>query len=90
MVTEVYIGKVKSAKFDFDVKGDWNGYKPEPLCDLQFCNKLYWDIVSDVNNKKPNTKQTDWGCFTIKLCKSDLINYLNKDIYKVSSLIEDF
>jgi len=84
VVTEVYIGKVKSEKFDFDAKGDWSGYTPEPLCDLFFCNKLYWDIVSAVNGQNPKTKQTDWGCFVIKFSKSELISYLDKDKYKKS------
>ena len=81
MITEVYIGNVKSDKFDYDVAGDWNGYAPEPLCELQFMYVLYWDIVHYVIEKRPNTKQTDWGCFVMKMSKAEMINYLNKDKY---------
>ena len=43
---------------------------------------LYWDIVGEVCEKKPNTKQTDWGCFCMKLSKTDLIERLAQDKYK--------
>ena len=82
MITFVYIGKVKSDRFNYDVAGDWNGYSPERLCELQFMHELYFDIVGDVIDKKPNTKQTDWGCFVIKMNKADLIRYLGKDKYR--------
>jgi len=82
MVTEVYIGKVKSDTFDFDAKGDWAGYFPEALCEKQICHELYYDIVGDAREKKLNAKQVDWGCFVIKLNKADLIAYLDKDKYK--------
>ena len=46
---------------DYDVAGNWNGYFPEWLCELQFMHVLYFDIVGDVIDKKPNTKQMDGG-----------------------------
>jgi len=91
MLVKTYIGKVKSDEFDYDLKGNWNGYAPDKIC---VCRKtececevfgtspLYWDIVGNVNRKKPNTKQTDWGCFVMKMSKADLIEMLSQNIYK--------
>jgi hypothetical protein len=85
MVTQTYIGKVKSEKFDYDIscKEKWNtGYSPEPIMYIpDDIRRIYMDIVRDVIDKKENTKQTDWGCFVIKMKKDDLINYLSKQKY---------
>jgi hypothetical protein len=82
MVTETYIGKVKSEKFDYDVSAGekWNtGYSPEPIMYVHDeMRSVYWRIVHDVIDKKENAKQTDWGCFVIKMKKDDLINYFKK------------
>ena len=94
MITDTYIGKVKSVEFDYDVAGNWNGYFPEAICICKetrkgdhcvckgWCSKLYWDIVGEVLDKKPNTRQTDWGCFVMKMNKADLVEMLSRDEYK--------
>ena len=94
MMTDTYIGKVKSERFDYDIDGNWYGYFPEPICFCKetckgpYCEckakgmRLYWDIVGEVNDKKPNTKQTDWGCFVMKMNKADLVEMLSRDKYK--------
>jgi DUF438 domain-containing protein len=85
MVKETYIGETKSEKFDFDIPRHelYNlGYAPDPImyvCDDLY--KIFWDIVSDVLDKKENTKQTDWGCWVIKMNKNDLIEYLSQTKY---------
>ena len=91
MLVKTFIGKVKSDTFDYDIKGDWNGYSPDKIC---FCLKtdcecevygtspLYWDIVGHVIDKKPNTKQTDWGSFVMKMSKADLIELLSREEYR--------
>jgi len=91
MLVKTYIGRVKSDEFDYDIKGNWNGYSPDKIC---LCMKtececevfgtfpLYWDIVGNVIHKKPNTKQTDWGSFVMKMSKADLIEMLNQETYK--------
>ena len=95
MLVKTYIGKVKSVSFDYDIKGNWNGYSPDEICVCKETRKgtdceceawgtspLYWDIVGEVVNKKPNTKQTDWGSFVMKMSKADLVEMLSRDKYK--------
>ena len=53
-MTEVYIGKVKSIRFDFNKQGDPDGYFPKAMCEPQFHSDLYFAILDE-----PNTKQTD-------------------------------
>jgi hypothetical protein len=76
MVTDIYIAKVKSEEFDYDLKGNWNGYFPENISELEWCSSLYWDIL-----REEKSKQVDWGCWVLKLSKKDLTAYLNNEKY---------
>jgi hypothetical protein len=82
MVVDTYIGKVKSEKFDYDIScpEKYNtGYSPEPIMYIPGdTRRIFMDIVRYVGDKKENTKQTDWGCFIIKMNKENLIKYLSK------------
>jgi hypothetical protein len=82
MVTETYIGKIKSEGFDFNIPCEEKfntGYSPKPIIYVpDHINGIYMDIVHAVIDKKENAKQTDWGCFTIKMNKEDLLKYLSK------------
>jgi hypothetical protein len=79
---EVFIASIKSAIFDYDKPGDWNGYEPAAICKSQYHTDLFWDIMGYVADREPNSKQTDWGCRVIKLKKSDLTVYLDNDKYR--------
>jgi hypothetical protein len=91
MVTETYIAEIKSEGFDFNIpcKEKFNtGYSPKPVIYVPERRAIYMDIVRAVMDKEENTKQTDWGCFTIKMRKEDLLKYLSK--YNLESLeLED-
>ena len=79
MLTEVFIGKVKSEKFDFDKQGKWSGYYPEIIENSsKYDSELFWDIIGE----KPKTKQVDWGCWVLKLNKTDLVAFLSRDKYQ--------
>jgi hypothetical protein len=92
MVTETYIGKVKSEDFDYAVSCDekWNtGYSPKPIMYIpDEMNSIYKQIVRDVIDKKENAKQTDWGCFVVKMKKDDLIQYLKKQVENENFLLK--
>ena len=76
-MTEVFIGKVKSKEFDYDKPGNWDGYSPDALCKPQHHSSLFWDIL-----RESNAKQTDWGCYVVKMNKSELIDFLDNDKYR--------
>jgi len=84
MVCETYIGRVKDEDFDYALapKKDMTEYTPTVIC---FCEThartLYWDIVREVMDKKPNTKQTDWGCCAWKMSKAKLVELLSQEKY---------
>ena len=100
MHTDVYIGKVKSDSFDWDVAGNWNGYMPTPVCVCDWKGRreqgeenaccqcitrasrcIYWDIVG-AKEQGASWKQTDWGCFTLKMTKAKLVATLSQEKYK--------
>jgi hypothetical protein len=91
MVTETYIGKVKSEEFDYDIpcKEKWNtGYSPKPIMSIpDEMRGIYGQIVRDVIDEKENAKQTDWGCFVVKMKKDDLINYLKNQVENENFLL---
>jgi hypothetical protein len=91
MVTETYIGKVKSEEFDYDIscKEKWNtGYSPKSIMYIpDEMRGIYGRIVRDVIDKKENAKQTDWGCFVVKMKKDDLINYLKNQVENENFLL---
>jgi hypothetical protein len=79
MITEVYIGNLKSKKFDYDKIGeDPEGTYPEIIGKSTYDSELFWDIM------KEDKKQSNWGCWVWKLNKTDLIAFLNRDKYKDS------
>ncbi|MDR1238952.1 MAG: hypothetical protein LBK27_02460 [Treponema sp.] len=82
MIADTYIGKVKSEKFNYDIScpEKFNtGYSPEPIVYIPGdTRRIFMDIVRDAGDKKENTKQTDWGCFIIKMNKENLVKYLSK------------
>lgn len=96
MMSDTYIGRLKSERFDYDVdiKSNTASHFPSPICVCKetrkgnYCEcsargmKLYWDIVHEVGERKANTKQTDWGCFVIKLSQPDLVEWLSREKYK--------
>jgi len=45
MITEVFIGEVKSEKFDFDEQGNWHGYYPKTITGSVYDSELFWDII---------------------------------------------
>lgn len=54
MLTEVYIGEVKSEKFDYDEQGE-HAYCPEIITNFEYDHDLFWDIIEE------SDKQIDWG-----------------------------
>ena len=85
MFTDVYVGLVKSDKFDYDKPGDPNSYSPDfALESLRPANKpylsgerdLYWKIL-----RHPNVKQTDWGCWVVKMTGEEMVSYLSQAEY---------
>ena len=68
MYKDVYIGLAHDKAFDFDKKGNWNGYMPTlfygknvPYEYLEGGNVIYWDLVDN-----PLCKQLDWGSWGIE------------------------
>ena len=74
MITEVFIGNVKSEKFDYDIMVESGSY-PEVIGKSTFDSVLFWDILKEDN------KQTDWGCWVLKMNKQAIIDFLRKDKY---------
>ena len=80
MVTEVFIGEVKSEKFDYNKQGrNGHAYYPEVITKSEYDSELFWDIIRE---DKEQIKQTDWGCWVLKLSKKDIIAFLSREKYK--------
>ena len=80
IIIDVYIGYAHSEKFDYDVRGNINGYVPEPAMprtrrdenkDLPGEGFVFWDIW-----KHPNSKIVDWGCSVLKMNLDEIIRLL--------------
>ena len=84
MVTAVYIGKFNSQAFDYNKMGDWNGYFPEAISPWYYQSCLYWDIF-----KASNVKQTDWGCWVIKMSKDELVVFITDKYREYASKAND-
>jgi len=82
MVTEVFIGNVKSAKFDYYEQENWHGYYPEVITESGYDSELFWDIIRE---DRQRIKQVDWGCWVLKLSKKDIIKFLSRKKYKENS-----
>ena len=80
---------VRSEGFDFDTDGDPNGYSPRSLSEWKYSSDLFFDIVRAVTDGSPNAKQTDWGCFVMKMSKDELIAYLGQEKYTGSMFSSD-
>ena len=85
MFTDVYIGLVKSEKFDYDKEGNYNGYSPShALPSLHPSKKpalagerdIFWDILGH-----PQSKKTDWGCSVVKMTAHEMVEYLSQPKY---------
>ncbi|MBQ3342850.1 MAG: hypothetical protein IJG84_13195 [Kiritimatiellae bacterium] len=79
MFLDVFIGMVKSDKFDFDVPGNYNGYMPDPAYEIDRPwptypgeRDLYWAILDE-----PNVKKLDWGCSAVKMSVPELQAWLS-------------
>ena len=77
MVAEVFIGSLKSEKFDYDKIGEdpVNGTYPEVIGQSTYDSDLFWEIM------KEDKKQTDWGCWVVKMTKQQIIDFLGKEKY---------
>jgi len=84
MITEVFIGNVKSEKFDYYKEGDWSGYYPEVISKSTFDRELFSDIAAE-----KESKTVDWGCWVLKLSKNEIINFLNRDKYSNNESAQD-
>ena len=81
MITEVFIGNLKSEKFDYDKIGeDKEGTYPEIIGISTYDSTLFWDII-----RNDSIKQSDWGCWVLKLAKEDIIEFLTREEYKDNS-----
>lgn len=76
---DVYIGKAKSDGFDFDVKGDYNGYEPEPAYDIPKPWPIYpgEDELFRAVLHEPGAKQLDWGCHAVRMTVAQLREWLS-------------
>ena len=66
--------------FDFDKKGNWNGYMPTllygknvPYEYLEGGNVIYWDLVDN-----PLCKQLDWDSWGLKRTAKDMVLFLEQ------------
>lgn len=77
MITEVFIGNLKSEKFDYDKIGEdpVNGTYPEVIGKSTYDSDLFWDIM------KEDKIQSDWGCWVVKLTKEQIISFLSQEKY---------
>jgi hypothetical protein len=76
MVKEVYIGNLKSEKFDYDKIGETpEGSYPEIIGESTYSD-LFWDIMEE------DKKQSDWGCWVVKMTKQQIIDFLGKKKYR--------
>ena len=75
MGMHVYIGKVQSETFDYEIakagKGDYHGYVPDRITPYLESNRLY-GMIMDHND----VVQTDWGCWVVKMQKEDVLSYV--------------
>lgn len=77
MITEVYIGSLKSQEFDYDKIGEdpVNGTYPEIIGKSTYDSDLFWDIM------KEEKKQSDWGCWVVKMTKQQIVYFLSQEKY---------
>lgn len=82
MYTDVFIGIAHDKEFDFNVKGNVNGYFPTILFgkdkDVPFeCrtgkDKIYWDLIDN-----PLCKKLDWGSWGLMRTAKDMIILLEE------------
>ena len=75
MGMHVYIGKVKSEDFDYEVAkargGDFSGYFPDRISPYLMSRELYGQIMDH-----KDVVQTDWGCWVVKMQKEEILNYV--------------
>ena len=68
----VYVGKVKSATFDYDATkaggGDYYANFPDRITPYLTCKGLYGEIM---NHK--DVVQTDWGCWVVRMQKEEIL-----------------
>lgn len=84
MFLDVFIGRVKSDKFDFDVLGNYNGYMPEPAYEIERPwptypgeRDIFWAILDESKAKK-----LDWGCSAVKMTVEELHAWLSATRWK--------
>ena len=86
MYADVYIGLVKSEKFDYDLPGNNICYIPtrafpkledeEPKYHWGE-RELYWSLWGH-----PKGKQVEWGCYVIKMTASEIVDFFQQEKYK--------
>lgn len=79
MITNCYIGYVKSDGFDFETAraggGNSSGYFPEQvtLTPTFYSRDLFWDIVDHSEAIK-----TDWGCWVVKMNRKEIVDFIGR------------
>lgn len=75
MGMHVYVGKVQSETFDYEIakanKGDYYGYFPDRITPYLESNRLYGMIMAH-----KDVVQTDWGCWVVKMQKEEILSYV--------------
>lgn len=75
MGMHVYVGKVQSETFDYEIakanKGDYYGYFPDRITPYLESNGLYGMIMAH-----KDVVQTDWGCWVVKMQKEEILSYV--------------
>ena len=73
MGMHVYVGKVKSDDFDYEVakagEGDFSGYFPDRITPYLHCNGLYGAIMNH-----ENVVRADWGCWVVNMQKKEILD----------------
>ena len=75
MGMHVYVGKVQSKHFDYEIAkagdGDYHGYFPDRITPYLESNRLYGMIMDH-----KDVVQTDWGCWVVKMQKEEILSYV--------------
>ena len=76
MITECYVGHIRSEKFDFETVrrggGNSSGCFPEQvgLTPILYSRDLFWDIVDH-----PEAIKSDWGCCLWMMTKTICLSH---------------
>lgn len=79
MITECYVGHIRSEKFDLETVrrggGNSSGCFPEQvgLAPILYSRDLFWDIVDH-----PEAIKSDWGCWVVKMNKKEIVDFISR------------